>query len=104
MNNIYIKDFTRTPGARYISDGPFSGESFRNACLKKHFEIENTPKFCINLDGVAGYPASFLEEAFGGLAREFGSKRVLDSLTFVSNNDPSLIDEITNYIKRGLNE
>lgn len=61
-------DFSRTPGGRYYSDGPASGEKFREEfllpALKQH-EIVT-----INLDGTRGYPSSFLEEAFGGAIRK----------------------------------
>jgi hypothetical protein len=52
----------------------------------------------INLDGTEGYPTSFLEEAFGGLAREFGADLVLGRLQFVSLEEPNLLDEIRGYI------
>ena len=46
------KDFSCTPGARYKSDGPFSGEEFRENLLEKHFENKNdgTP-VVVMLDG-----------------------------------------------------
>ena len=53
----------------------------------------------IILDGGFGYAPSFLEEAFGGLAREFGVKEVLDTLEFISDDEPSLISEIKGYIQ-----
>jgi hypothetical protein len=41
------------------------------------------------LDGTAGYPSSFLEEAFGGLVRQRGfSHRDLDKKLTVIANDP----------------
>ncbi len=94
------KDFSETPGARYKSDGPYSGEEFREKMLKLHF---SDPKLdydiTIILDGTEGYATSFLEEAFGGLAREFGKKGCLKRLKFISNEESSLIDEIIGYIK-----
>lgn len=96
-------DFSDTPGARYKEEGPFSGEVFRESMLKPKFiECEETgEKLIIDLDGGYGYPTSFLEEAFGGLAREFGSdyNRVLNVLEFISEDDLSLIDDIVKYIK-----
>jgi hypothetical protein len=93
------KDFSTTPGARYRSDGPFSGEEFRERLLKPLFEdSSDNSKIRIVLDGVEGYATSFLEEAFGGLAREFGKQRVLDRLEFVSGEDSEAISEILDYI------
>lgn len=94
------KDYTTTPGARYKSDGPFSGEEFREKYLEPHFTNEDDQsKIEINLDGAEGYPTSFLEEAFGGLVRKFGKKRCLNRLIFISDEDKLLIEEIQNYMK-----
>lgn len=61
------KDFSKTPAGRYRSDGPASGERFREDFLVPKLKID--PVVVILLDGAAGYPSSFLEEAFGGLIR-----------------------------------
>jgi len=95
------KDFSRTPGFRYKSDGPFSGQMFREEKLEPSFENdENRETIKIILDGVAGYATSFLEEAFGGLARKFGIDKVLERLEFISDEEPLLIEEIRNYIRK----
>lgn len=94
------KDFSATPGARYKGDGPYSGEEFREKLLEQHF---SDPKLnydvTVVLDGTEGYATSFLEEAFGGLARKFGKGGCLKRLKFVSNEESSLIDEIIGYIQ-----
>lgn len=94
------EDFSETPGARLRSEGSYSGEEFRETMLKDKYlkARESGDKLVINLDGGYGYPTSFLEEAFGGLAREFGSSEVLAILEFESNDEPALIDEIKSYI------
>lgn len=93
-------DFTDTPGARHRNEGAFSGEEFRETILEPKFqEAKNKhEKITIELDGGFGYPTSFLEESFGGLARIFAIDDVLNTLTFVSNDEPTLIDEIKAYI------
>lgn len=95
------KDFSETPGARYRLEGDFSGEEFREDILKPKFEEikETNEKLIIELDGGYGYPTSFLEEAFGGMARIYGSKMIKDKLEFISNDEPSLVDEILSYIE-----
>ena len=94
-------DFSDTPGARYKSEGNFSGEEFRDTLLNPKFREakESGKKLTINLDGSYGYPTSFLEEAFGGLARIHGAKVVLEILEFISDDEPSLIQEIVGYIQ-----
>jgi hypothetical protein len=59
-------DFSPTPGGRFRKMGPKSGEEFRDL-LASHL-AKNEPVVVV-LDGVEGYGSSFLEEAFGGLAR-----------------------------------
>ncbi|MEQ1484997.1 STAS-like domain-containing protein [Methyloglobulus sp.] len=64
------KDYSDTPAGRYISDGNFSGERFREEflypALKENELVE------VDLDEALGYGSSFLEEAFGGLIRVDG--------------------------------
>ena len=100
MKIIISTDFSETPGARYKHEGSFSGEEFREKLLAPAF-IEcrkRKEKLIIDLDGGYGYPTSFLEEAFGGMARMYGKRKVNDILEFVSEDEPSLVDEIRNYI------
>ena len=92
------KDFTDCPGARYYNDGDFSGEEFRKEFLEKNFNDYDLLE--INLDGTEGYATSFLEEAFGGLARKYTSDEVLSKVQFISFEEPNLIDEIKSYIEK----
>ena len=95
------RDFSPYTGARYRTDGPHSGEEFRETMLAPHFlqALEQGQKLLINLDGTEGYATSFLEEAFGGLARTHGVQQVLEHLEFQSLDEPLLTDEIEKYIR-----
>jgi hypothetical protein len=62
------RDFSQTPGGRFVSLGPFSGEEFRGV-LKRKLEESSSDVVTVYLDGTDGYGSSFLEEAFGGLVR-----------------------------------
>jgi hypothetical protein len=93
-----VKDYTRFPAGRYRSDGPFSGERFREELLEPSLREESV--VVVQLDGVAGYGSSFLDEAFGGLIRgnvldvnNLGKKLKLESV------DESLIEEIKSYME-----
>lgn len=102
--HIYIsiaKEFGNTPGSRNIAEGSFSGEEFlQNILLPKFQEaLADNCDLIIDLDGTEGYATSFLEEAFGGLARHYKPSQVLKILEFQSNDEPLLIDEIKSYIK-----
>lgn len=99
MNKLTInlaKEFTDIPGARYYEDGDFPGQEFREKFLENNFEKYD--KIIINLDGTEGIATSFSEEAFGGLARIYLEKDVLNKLEFISDEEPDLIDEIKKYI------
>lgn len=95
------REFTTTPGPRKRSEGKFSGEQFREELLEKRFrEAESADAMLhVNLDGAVGYPTSFLEEAFGGLARIFGVEKVLKRIEITSKNEPYLIQDIRRYIQ-----
>jgi hypothetical protein len=102
-NKIYYvaQQYSQTPGARYRTDGIFSGQEFYEEHLKELFEnaIGTKTKLIINLDGTDGYATSFLDEAFGRLAQDFGVKSVFDNIEIISEEEPDLLDEINEYIK-----
>lgn len=100
IKSISIREqFSTTPGARHISDGDFSGEDFFNRILEPAFLTLNEGEILeINLDGTDGYATSFLDEAFGGLARKYGKANVLKKVKFISEEEPYLIDEIISYM------
>ena len=66
------KQFSRSPAGRYVTDGPFSGQAFRENLLLPALRQSETVE--VQLDGALGFGSSFLEEAFGGLVREAGLK------------------------------
>lgn len=91
------KDFSRYPAGRYLSDGPYSGQAFREKLLLPALGLSNE-KLVIELDGARGYGSSFLEEAFGGLLRAgLGVSDILGRIEF-KTSDASLIVEIKSYI------
>ncbi len=93
-------DFSETPGGRFRSDGPHSGEEFRDDVLVPILEeYGEAARIAIKIDGVYGFPTSFLEETFGGLARKFGTARVLQCIEILTVDNPLIRDEIMGYIK-----
>ncbi len=81
---VVARDFSRYPGGRYEADGDFSGEAFRNEKLLPALRrgLATGHVVIVDIDGAAGYPSSFLEEAFGGLVREghFGADQLARAL------------------------
>lgn len=97
---INVSDFSKFPGPRYRDLGEHSGEQFREEVLAPAIK-EHGADIIINLDGVMGYGSSFLEESFGGLIRcGIQAETVLEIVKHLqSEDDPSLIVEITEYVK-----
>ncbi len=95
------KDFTNKPGGRYIKEGDFSGEQFRKTLLLPKYNEAKAKgeKLLINLDDCYGYATSFLEEAFGGLARELKNNNIFSDFRFISEDEPALVDLIKKYIE-----
>jgi hypothetical protein len=71
MTTIRVAEYAPSPGGRYITDGPFSGEWFRESVLRPALTdaARRGKHVIVELDGTSGYGSSFLEEAFGGLVR-----------------------------------
>lgn len=91
-------EYSRTVKGRYHpKDGKYTGQRFREEFLEPIFN--DYDKIIIDLDDLYGYPSSFREEAFGGLAREFGKNAVLAKLEFICTDEPPIIDVIKNDIK-----
>lgn len=94
-------EFTNTPGPRKRVEGEHSGEQFLAELLRPRFvsAMKNGGSLSVNLDGAVGYPTSFLEEAFGGLAREFGPEAVEKILDITCTDEPYLNDQIRKFIR-----
>lgn len=92
------KDFSVTPGGRYVNQGKWSGEEFRREFVEPKLRevISEGGKLYISLDGTAGYATSFLEEAFGGIVRDL-KKRISGYLEIQTDN-PLRKREVELYI------
>lgn len=97
---VIAKQFSDTPGPRSKDEGDFSGEEFLEKLLMSSYEksVAEGGKLLVDLDGTEGYATSFLEAAFGGLARKFPPSEVVANLVLKSEDEPYLIDEIKAYI------
>jgi len=94
-------DFSDTPGGRYIEEGEYSGEAFRDHLLigKINKAELTSDKVYIDFDGCFGFGTSFLEEAFGGLVRKYHKKNVLDYIQIHSTEDETIPQLVKKYIK-----
>lgn len=98
-------EYSKTPGGRTRKDGPYSGEDFRETILiPKYIEAkEKGEQLIVDLDGGYGYGTSFLEEAFGGMARKLGDKE-LRKIVIISDEEPKLAEDVSYYIDSALKE
>lgn len=95
------KEFSISPGSRYPDEGNFSGQEFRESILIPKFKeaLKNKSILIVDLDGTLGYGTSFLEEVFGGLARQFSIENVKKYINIISHEEEYLIDDINEYIR-----
>jgi len=105
MKKIFVTEFSEFPGPRYESLGPHSGEKFRKSVLLENIKIHQGD-ISVVLDGAFGYGSSFLDEAFGGLIRDGVSDEIALKIcsNLVSNEDPSLPIEITQWVKDAISD
>ena len=108
MNSLYkiniAKEFSKVPLGRFPDDSEFNGTRFREEWLVPALSKSECLEICF--DGAEGYGSSFLEESFGGLVRLCGysSAELATKLVFVSDEDPTLVDEVRQYIAEAVVE
>jgi hypothetical protein len=98
------KQFSEAPAGRYLSDGDFSAESFReNILVPAINSLQQGDKLELTIDNVEGYGASFLNEAFGGTVRKgyISSAELLKvlELKYTDDDFSYFKDKIIQYIK-----
>lgn len=93
--------FSDSPGGRTREEGENSGQEFRDTVLEPIYRecLENGETLCIDFDDSFGFGTSFLEEAFGGLVREYGYKDVWSHLKLIANDDETIHENVPKYIK-----
>ena len=101
INLKFIEDFTKYPGGRSRKVSDHSAEEFYEDVLQPKFKqaVSEDSKLSVDLDGSAGYAASFLDEAFGRLGLEFGLEECKNRLEIVSTEEPYLVEEIFQSIE-----
>ena len=89
----FVKMFTDCPGGRLRIHGDFSGQQFREDILEP--ALESGDMIEINLDGVLGFPASFIDEAFGVLVDKFGLEKVRSQIKLLCSDNPFALQSIS---------
>jgi hypothetical protein len=98
----FIEKYTKFPGGRFERLGPYSGENFREKVLREIFTSGKSIK--IDATGVVtSFSPSFLDEAFGTLAKEYGLEKFQKTVSLFSDDNPSLTEKMMYYVERAIN-
>jgi len=98
----FAEDFSDCPGGRYRRYGDFSGEEFRETILMPALNTHDV--VVVQMDGVMGFPASFLDEAFGILAEQIGKDAIKRKLRIELTDNRVASAEIDDCIKKHLEQ
>tara|TARA_B100000508_G_scaffold36077_1_gene27896 strand:- start:14357 stop:14698 length:342 start_codon:yes stop_codon:yes gene_type:complete len=96
------EDFSDAPGARYREDGDNSGQEFLEDHLLPKFNlaVEGGYKLLVDIDGVWGFPSSFVSGSFGKLSLEKGAELVLKHIEFKSDDSQTQLEDIISEIEK----
>jgi STAS-like domain of unknown function (DUF4325) len=94
----FARDFTDCPGGRYEKYGEYSGEQFRDHVLRP--ALEQNDLVILEMDGVLGFPASFLDEAFGILVEQIGHEALKNKLRIELTDNRVALSEIRDCIAK----
>jgi hypothetical protein len=100
MKRINIaREYSEFPVGRFYSDGPDSGERFRDEFLEP--ALRSGERVVVELSGTEGYGSSFLDEAFGGVVRKLGLTQAETNEKIILEAEPedqSFVQETLGYI------
>lgn len=94
---LRVISYTRNPGGRRRSEGPGSGEEFRDLWVIPALREASgrSHVLMLDMDGVKYYPAAWLDEVFGGLVRRLNLPFLSRTLRINSKDDRGLESEIS---------
>ena len=90
----FVEEYSAYPTGR---TGEYSGKDFRERVLRDVFVANK--KINIDATGVAtSFSPSFLDEAFGSLAKEYGLEYFNSTVTLFANDNPDLNEKMMFYV------
>jgi hypothetical protein len=95
---IRVMDFSEYPGGRHSSDGPDSGEKFREEVLSPALSVHD--RVVIDFTGVFLAAPSFIDEAIGPFMEELGRQEFDRRILIRAEDDPDLFEDLTIIGKR----
>lgn len=103
MKFVVAEQFHRRPSGRYRTDGPWSGEKFREDYLVPLIQqaISENKKLLINFDNVSMSASSFIHEAFSGLIvhKHFTKEQLINTLVIESERT-AIVESIYEYLNQ----
>jgi len=94
----FTEEFTKYPGGRHKKDGPYSGEQFREEVLEPMFASGGGIE--IDMTGVLGVPASFIDESFAEIAKKYGKEKFLATIKVFSNDNANIFAEVMLFVEK----
>jgi hypothetical protein len=91
----FVRDFTSAPGGRFKAHGDHSGEAFRDDILRPALARYGT--VVIEMNGVAGFAASFIDEVFRPILDEHGLEWMREHIIVEMDDDAFIVDELGDY-------
>lgn len=96
----FSQEYTKYPGGRLRKDGPYSGEAFREDVLLPL--LASCQRLELDLTGAYGFGSSFLDEAFGEVGKRLGISACRSRLSFLADDDPTLVDLIWAKVEKAV--
>jgi len=94
----FAEEFTVSPGGRYEARSEKSGEEFRKAVLQPL--LEKYDRVILDLNGVFGFPPSFLDEVFGPLVKKYGRSELERRLAISLSDDDVALRVISSVYEK----
>ena len=96
---IFATQYSPYPGGRFIRLGEYSGEDFRETVLVP--VVESGDFIEIDATGVKlSFSPSFLDEAFGGLVKKYGLKKVKETISFSAKDNRDLEGKMWSFAEK----
>lgn len=105
VNVLRVSEWSETPGPRRRKDGPHSAEEFFERVFRPAFRdaLAQGSDFMLDMDGGAGYAASFLDELAKRIVGEFKDHEI-ERLRVTYTEEPYREAELNGFITERLRE
>jgi hypothetical protein len=91
-----VSDFDECPSGRYKWESETSGERFRDDFIKP--ALAEFGEVTVNLNSADSLPPSFLDEAFGLLAKEMGRREFDRKVKIILDDDKTALRKLNESI------